>query len=187
MSWTDERVELLKKLWIDGLSASQIAKQLGSVTRNAVIGKVHRLGLAGRAMPSRPVKRVAVKVKPVVLSVAKETIAKPIAKPVIEDAPAKREIIAGRPVPADTHALEAANKRTHDGALIGVLDLGRNMCKWPIGDPTDPDFGFCGSKTHGDWPYCKDHGEIAYQPQLNRRGPQSNSDKIIEEELKKAV
>src|SRR6478672_13863661 len=49
MSWTDERVELLKKLWNQGLSASQIAGELGSVTRNAVIGKVHRLGLSGRA------------------------------------------------------------------------------------------------------------------------------------------
>src|SRR5579862_2686395 len=56
MGWTDERVELLKKLWQDGLSASQIAKQLGGVTRNAVIGKVHRLGLSGRATPSKPTR-----------------------------------------------------------------------------------------------------------------------------------
>src|ERR1044071_2868011 len=48
-TWTDERVELLKKLWADGLSASQIAARMGGVTRNAVIGKVHRLGLSGRA------------------------------------------------------------------------------------------------------------------------------------------
>ena len=54
--WTDERVELLKKLWAEGLSASQVAKQLGGVTRNAVIGKVHRLGLSGRATPSRPAR-----------------------------------------------------------------------------------------------------------------------------------
>ena len=54
MGWTDERVANLKKLWLDGLSASQIAKQLGGVTRNAVIGKVHRLGLSGRAAPSQP-------------------------------------------------------------------------------------------------------------------------------------
>ena len=52
MSWTDERVELLKKLWSEGLSASQIAAQLGGVTRNAVIGKVHRLSLSGRAKPA---------------------------------------------------------------------------------------------------------------------------------------
>ena len=55
MGWTDERVGTLKKLWLEGLSASQIAKQLGGVTRNAVIGKVHRLGLSGRAAsPRRP-------------------------------------------------------------------------------------------------------------------------------------
>src|SRR5947199_4794757 len=58
MGWTDERVALLKKLWLDGLSASQIAKQLGGVTRNAVIGKVHRLGLSGRAAPSQPTRTV---------------------------------------------------------------------------------------------------------------------------------
>ena len=52
MAWNDERVELLKKLWADGLSASQIASRLGGVTRNAVIGKVHRLGLSGRATSS---------------------------------------------------------------------------------------------------------------------------------------
>ena len=58
MTWTDERVELLKKLWIDGLSASQIASELGGVTRNAVIGKVHRLSLSGRAKtPSAPTAR----------------------------------------------------------------------------------------------------------------------------------
>src|ERR1700690_3274022 len=59
MGWTDERVELLKRLWLDGLSASQIAKQLGGVTRNAVIGKVHRLGLSGGALPSQPPPRPA--------------------------------------------------------------------------------------------------------------------------------
>ena len=52
-NWSDDRVEQLKTLWTEGLSASQIARALGGVTRNAVIGKVHRLGLAGRASPSR--------------------------------------------------------------------------------------------------------------------------------------
>src|SRR6056300_126663 len=53
MAWTDDRVETLKQLWTDGLSASQIARKMGGVTRNAVIGKVHRLGLSGRASPAR--------------------------------------------------------------------------------------------------------------------------------------
>ena len=57
MGWTEDRVDVLKRLWLEGLSASQIAKQLGGgVTRNAVIGKVHRLGLSGRAAPSQPVR-----------------------------------------------------------------------------------------------------------------------------------
>ena len=64
MAWTEDRVELLKKLWADGLSASQIAKRLGGVTRNAVIGKVHRLGLSGRAAPSRPARRPVAAPKP---------------------------------------------------------------------------------------------------------------------------
>ena len=58
MAWTDDRVEILTKLWGEGLSASQIARELGDVTRNAVIGKVHRLGLAGRASPTMPKSRV---------------------------------------------------------------------------------------------------------------------------------
>ena len=59
MSWTDERVETLKSMWTEGKSASQIAKELGGVTRNAVIGKVHRLGLSGRAAPSQPARTAA--------------------------------------------------------------------------------------------------------------------------------
>ena len=54
MAWTEDRVELLKTLWAEGLSAAQIANKMGGVTRNAVIGKVHRLGLSGRATPAKP-------------------------------------------------------------------------------------------------------------------------------------
>ena len=61
MAWTEDRVATLTKLWAEGLSASQIAKELGEVTRNAVIGKVHRLGLSGRAKPSRPKRKTAKK------------------------------------------------------------------------------------------------------------------------------
>src|SRR5258706_12598398 len=77
LTWTDDRVEQLKKLWDSGLSASQIAAELGNVTRNAVIGKVHRLCLSGRpkstrppaprprtACPALPIRRVSLKVRP---------------------------------------------------------------------------------------------------------------------------
>lgn len=167
MNWSDERVELLKKLWIDGLSASQIAKQLGGVTRNAVIGKVHRLGLAGRATPSRPVKRI-VRSRPVLVAEAAPEIK-------------NTEKAKARPVQIEVEVGEIEKKAapvqhySQSGELIGVLDLGPNMCKWPIGDPTDADFGFCGAKTHGSWPYCEHHGIIAYQPQLSKKGAQTDN------------
>jgi GcrA cell cycle regulator len=96
MSWTDERVELLKKMWGEGQSASQIAKELGGVTRNAVIGKVHRLGLSNRA-GAAPAAAPAAAAKP-------EAKAKPAAKPAevkARPAPAKP---APRAVPEDTAA-----------------------------------------------------------------------------------
>ena len=68
MAWTDDRVEQLKQLWGEGLSASQIANRMGGVTRNAVIGKVHRLGLAGRATPAAPKPKAVVAAEPEVIS-----------------------------------------------------------------------------------------------------------------------
>ncbi|MFT3690155.1 GcrA family cell cycle regulator [Paenirhodobacter sp.] len=98
MSWTDERVELLKKMWTEGQSASQIAKELGGVTRNAVIGKVHRLGLSNRvegAAASTPAPQ-PVAAKPVVEEVAPEPVAPPRPEPAPQPAPAAA---AARPEP----------------------------------------------------------------------------------------
>ncbi|MGZ6013165.1 MAG: GcrA family cell cycle regulator, partial [Caulobacteraceae bacterium] len=109
MGWTDERVETLKKLWLDGLSASQIAKQLGGVTRNAVIGKVHRLGLSGRATPSQP---------------QRPTFKAPRApRPAIAAAPAPRRAVEAMPahLPAPALAPEEPGTAT-------VLTLGAHMC-----------------------------------------------------------
>lgn len=164
MSWTDERVEILKKLWIDGLSASQIAKQLGGVTRNAVIGKVHRLGLAGRATPSRPIKRVA-RLRPVIT-----TISAPAAsiEPGLDEELTKSAPPIARPIHHQP-ITKIEPKRKENGSLISVLELTPTMCKWPIGDPTDADFGFCGAKAHASWPYCAEHGAVAYQPASAKR------------------
>jgi GcrA cell cycle regulator len=147
MGWTDERVELLKKLWLDGLSASQIAKQLGGVTRNAVIGKVHRLGLSGRAAPSQPARPVFKAPRP--------------PRPV--PAPAPRRIEAHAPqAPTPVFYVEEPGSAT-------VLTLGAHMCKWPIGDPSTDDFTFCGRRSGQDGPYCNEHARIAYQPQQARK------------------
>jgi GcrA cell cycle regulator len=163
MAWTDERVEMLKKLWADGLSASQIAKQLGGVTRNAVIGKVHRLGLSGRATPSRPVRRPAPAPRP-------RPTAQP-AKPRVtaEAAPATREPVkAPEPEPLP------------NGEFATVLTLKDSMCKWPIGDPATGDFRFCGRKSDPGNAYCDAHAKMAYQPQQKRRRKTSDASAVLD-------
>lgn len=149
MGWTDERVELLKKLWQDGLSASQIAKQLGGVTRNAVIGKVHRLGLSGRATPSKPQRTTFKAPRPVRAAVAAPSPPRRIAEPVsvsAQTAPTPVRYIDERPGTAT------------------VLTLGAHMCKWPIGDPSLDSFTFCGRRSEDTGPYCHEHACVAYQP-----------------------
>jgi len=148
MSWTDDRVETLKKLWLDGLSASQIAKQLGGVTRNAVIGKVHRLGLSGRAAPSQPQRPAFRAPRP----------PRPAAPPQPRRIEAAQP--AAQPLPALPAILEAPGTAT-------VLTLGAHMCKWPIGDPSTDSFTFCGRR-QGDGPYCNEHARVAYQPQQKK-------------------
>ncbi len=165
MSWTEERVEVLKKLWAEGHSASQIATELGSVTRNAVIGKVHRLGLSGRATPSRPVKR------PVRLTRPRT---KPIEKIVVAPKPEVAAKDAQRKVEAASVAAAAALQPEPlvGGDAATILTLRDSMCKWPIGDPSDPTFAFCGRKATSG-PYCAEHAKIAFQPVRKREGRKS--------------
>jgi GcrA cell cycle regulator len=152
MGWTDERVESLKKLWLDGLSASQIAKQLGGVTRNAVIGKVHRLGLSGRATPSQPQRPAFKAPRP----------ARPVSA-----APARRAEHHPAPSPVPATYVEEPGSAT-------VLTLGAHMCKWPIGDPSSDSFTFCGRRTGQEGPYCIEHARVAYQPQQPRKRTGAN-------------
>ena len=159
MGWSDERVALLRKLWAEGLSASQIAKQLGGVTRNAVIGKVHRLGLAGRATPSRPAKRPVRTARPRTIS--------PVAP--------KIKTLSSTPLP-DVPQLEPL--RGEDGRTTNVLTLSDRVCKWPIGDPNDQTFAFCGRGACSG-PYCADHARLAYQPsQAKRRRASGEPDEL---------
>ena len=154
MGWTDERVDTLKKLWQDGLSASQIAKQLGGVTRNAVIGKVHRLGLSGRAIPSKPARPVFKAPRPQRAAAAAPSAPRRIAEPV--------EAEAAAPVPVPVRYVDEA-----PGSAT-VLTLGAHMCKWPIGDPSSDGFTFCGRRC-SDGPYCTEHARVAYQPAQSKK------------------
>jgi GcrA cell cycle regulator len=174
MSWTDERVELLKKLWGDGLSASQIAAELGSVTRNAVIGKVHRLGLSGRAkapapQPARAPRRTA---PPPQATQASHQRAAPRAAPAA--------IVRGNTVLAPAYAMETVAEAALDvrpveqvviplSRRVRIMELREGMCRWPIGDPTHEDFAYCGNDCGLGKPYCSNHAKIAFQPSAERR------------------
>ncbi len=158
--WTEERVGALKKLWLEGQSASQIAKALGGgVTRNAVIGKVHRLGLSGRAAPSQPVRTTF-------------RTPRPRPQPTVQpSAPRRIEAVQPRvaaPVqPAPVVAPDLPGTAT-------VLTLGAHMCKWPIGDPGSDGFSFCGRRA-AEGVYCVEHARVAYQPQT-RKGKDGGSE-----------
>jgi GcrA cell cycle regulator len=172
MSWTDERVELLKKLWSQGLSASQIAAELGGgVTRNAVIGKVHRLGLSGRAknppaQAARPRKPTRTPSHPLTHNGGAVGAGQPQVRgnlalaPKTTPAPAPMVHIAPQPV---QEVVVPMSER------VTIMELRESMCRWPHGDPTTPDFRFCGAKSPPGTPYCTYHSQIAYQPSLERR------------------
>jgi GcrA cell cycle regulator len=160
MAWTDERVELLKKLWAEGLSASQIAGRLGGVTRNAVIGKVHRLGLSGRATSSRSSsprpRRTHVpranRAPSLLFGTRGNTALKPQYEAELEFQPAPLEELV---IPLHERA--------------SIMTLKESMCRWPIGHPSDAEFHFCGRKKLGALPYCEHHARMAYQPVQTRR------------------
>lgn len=137
MAWTEDRVEELKRLWAEGLSASQIAARLGGITRNAVVGKVHRLGLTTRAAPAKP-KTLASEAKAPAPNENKQPL-----RTVLRDIPQGADI---------------------DGCKLTVTSISDDRCKWPIGDPTSEDFHFCGQACAPGKPYCAYHTQIAFQP-----------------------
>jgi len=187
MSWTDERVETLKKMWGEGQSASQIAKELGGVTRNAVIGKVHRLGLSNRTTTSTTkadAKPKAAKAEPKQKAAPKADAAPkavtPIAEPMTPTPPpsrARRAIIpAGQPLPPQPsaneispEALAKVSEVEKKSKKISLMELTERTCKWPVGDPATDDFWFCGLPVKAGKPYCEAHVGVAFQPMSARR------------------
>ena len=158
MTWTDERVETLKKLWTDGLSASQIAAELGGITRNAVIGKVHRLGLSGRAKsPSSAAPRPRkARQHQHMMRVSRPSVRGNTALAHAYDLDAERRAGARR------------QRRSHGSAP----DLARtDRGDLPLADrrPGQADFFFCGGRTITSLPYCAFHSRVAYQPPNMRR------------------
>jgi GcrA cell cycle regulator len=165
ITWSDERVELLRKLWSEGLSASQIAAELGGITRNAVIGKVHRLGLSGRAKATgaaaprarKPMRPPGQHHPAPVGSQTRGNTAlapQPTAEPT--------QLPAYEPAPREDVVVPMSERVT-------IMELKESMCRWPLGDPTSPEFRFCGARAVTGLPYCPHHSRIAYQPVTDRR------------------
>jgi GcrA cell cycle regulator len=177
VNWTDERVERLKKLWAEGLSASQIAAQLGGVSRNAVIGKVHRLSLPGRAKAggttaSRTQKRPTVSThstpnRQQTTFTPRPTMTRTISRPA--GATMLKEEI-------EIDLMEEMETPTsHNNVVVPIfkrvplIRLTERTCKWPLGDPLKDDFCFCGNDSPDSSPYCGFHQKLAYQPSAERR------------------
>lgn len=173
MNWTDERVETLRKLWADGLSASQIAAQLGGVTRNAVIGKVHRLNLPGRAKSGGP---TSVRTKRATTAPRAPNYA------ASRNSPAGRSTVrsigaTALKADADTDAVAAValDTRPIEDVVVPIsrrlelVQLTERTCKWPLGDPLQEDFHFCGNDSGESSPYCSYHARLAFQPSAERR------------------
>jgi GcrA cell cycle regulator len=165
MSWNDERVESLSKLWLEGRSASQIAAELGlGITRNAVIGKVHRLGLAGRTKPAAAVQSRG---KP-----------KLVTRPVTDERSRPdlpyQAVVTPLKIPVKPY-LTPVQQATDDVVIpfserVTIMDLRESSCRWPMGDPTSAEFRFCGVRTGmAGGPYCTAHARMAFQPAPDRR------------------
>ncbi|MGH6794648.1 MAG: GcrA family cell cycle regulator [Methylocella sp.] len=164
MSWTNERIELLQKLWLEGWSAGRIAGELAcGITRNAVIGKIYRLGLSGRVnarsgnMSDSPPHQKAPR--------------RPAHRHERSPQIAGNTALAFRPF-----EIEAPAPRTVRDVVVPIsepvtiAELRESMCRWPIGDPAQSEFRFCGAKKlPGQGPYCACHARIAYQTQYDRR------------------
>lgn len=144
-TWTPERVSHARKLWSDGFSANQVARSLGGVSRNAVIGKMHREGMPGHTVKVRSAPIKLKRSRPVDTARRAAEYRVRYTPPLIPAEPIKP--------PQET-----------DIARVAFADLEPHHCRWGDGDPLQPGFGFCGCKSVPGLSYCADHARRAFQP-----------------------
>lgn len=142
MDWTPEQINQLTRMWNEGLSTAEIGKHLG-ISKNAVVGKAHRLHLAAR--PS-PIRRTGP--RPAVVRAPAQP------RPVQQQQQQAQQSPAPRPVPAPVAVARPAAPR--------VLELSSQTCRWPIGHPGDAGFRFCTEHALQGKPYCAEHSALAY-------------------------
>lgn len=179
MAWTDKMVEDLRKMWKDGLTTGEIGKRLG-VSKNSIIGKVHRLGLSGRPSPIKKKSDTPQAPKPATSSTPSKKTEPVSEKKVVSSTPKKNEDV---PSVAKEDKIEAEKKfqaplkeplsdeplfkadlkkNSESNGKTSLVDLDHHTCRWPIGDPKDENFHFCGKKVKIGQTYCDEHAAIAY-------------------------
>lgn len=176
MAWTDKMVEDLKIMWKQGLTTGEIGKRLG-VSKNSIVGKVHRLQLDARPSPIKKkdgASEEKAQTPPAAPNSEKASAkAKEDNKSAVKTKPASKTAVAeeekSRPAPAKTIkepekafvSKPAAPAKTYNGNAK-LTDLDNHTCRWPIGDPKDENFHFCGRKIRMGQTYCEEHAALAY-------------------------
>jgi GcrA cell cycle regulator len=162
MGWTEQQIQMLKEMWGHGFSASEIAGRMGGgMSRNAVIGKAHRLKLSAGLRSTKPAEgsarmaTAASDTNSIMKASRKRTMLRPL--PVLPVAPATT---VTKMVARESFRTFDNIKRTEG---VAVARAGERQCRWPVGDPRSPDFRFCGCTVYESLPYCIDHARVAYQ------------------------
>jgi len=204
MAWTEEMVETLKKLWDEGVTTGEIGRRLG-ISKNSIVGKVHRLGLSGRPSPikkksetstapssksapkapqepskpkSKPetktpssvsdTKQAPSSTKAAPTSAATPNVSKPAEKPTEQPTQAKSTVTIIPPLSTENEDIKLAKSYVIPPAtpakkgILSLTELDNHTCRWPIGDPKDDNFHFCGKKIRLGQTYCEEHSAIAY-------------------------
>ena len=193
MTWSDERVAILKKMWLEGSSASEIAKELGNITRNAVIGKIHRLGMSNRdtnnlksGSSTSDTKKSVRRGRPPKVNKEEKKRGRPHKLKDPGDFPGTINVTekstnsSAKEMRLDENKTKVASDLSEEtlqnilkvemkSKKISLMELTERTCKWPIGDPATDTFWFCGHESEPGKPYCKTHISIAFQPITQRR------------------
>lgn len=178
MAWTDQMVEDLKRMWKEGLTTGEIGKRLG-VSKNSIVGKVHRLGLSGRPSPIKKKTETAssahssaqetsrpTSVQPKSFIAEKKPLhAEPVKPAAVKKEPFKEAVREETPISAPIETRQETGK----GGKVLLTNLDNHTCRWPVGDPKDENFHFCGKKVRLGQTYCEEHAALAYVKPNNKR------------------